>query len=240
MKKEILVYIIIFILSFAVTAGFLFYMAKKQKEDKALVAASQKQIKTKVVLEKKENADSLKAVKDSLNQVESEFQSFVTQLKNLYSTTKKPKTEKELENIQRNVDSLLVILKTKVDSLSEKDRKNQKKIAELQKELSINDNIIRKQIAEIKSINNENKKKREEDHQAELNKQKEKDDTSLRELAKIYNKMDAKKVAEILKNMPVERATAILKRLNQKKIAQILAVLPPAIATSYSSKLTEN
>jgi flagellar motility protein MotE (MotC chaperone) len=58
-----------------------------------------------------------------------------------------------------------------------------------------------------------------------------------RQLARVYNNMDAKKVASLMQSMSDEHSVSVLKAMNQRKVAQIMATLPPAKATAYSRLL---
>jgi flagellar motility protein MotE (MotC chaperone) len=58
-----------------------------------------------------------------------------------------------------------------------------------------------------------------------------------RQLARVYNNMDAKRVATLMQSMSDEHSVSVLKIMNQRKVAQIMAALPPAKATAYSRLL---
>ena len=55
-----------------------------------------------------------------------------------------------------------------------------------------------------------------------------------RQLARIFNNMDASRVAQILQTLPPETAVNVLRSMNQRRISQVMAALPPRIATQYS------
>lgn len=240
MKKDVFVYLIIFIISFGVTAGFLYFVSQKKINASPTDSTAVKSTVNNTVQKVQEKmTDTIKAAADTANQDQGEFKSFVSQLKSLYTDTKKPKTEKELEKIQKNVDSLLTVMNKKIDSLRTLNKKYEKQIDNLHRELASDDAIIRKQSEQIKGMDANYKNKIDAINKENAAKEKHQEETNVKELAKIYNKMDAKKVAGILQNMPSEKAIQILRFMSPKKTAQILSALPPAVATSYSQKMSE-
>jgi len=68
---------------------------------------------------------------------------------------------------------------------------------------------------------------------------KEEKEPDYRQMAKIYNNMDAKKVAQLMQQMSPERSVRILKLMNARKKSQIMAALPAGVATRYSRLLME-
>jgi len=56
-------------------------------------------------------------------------------------------------------------------------------------------------------------------------------------IARIFNNMDANRVAQILQTLPPETSANILKTMNQRRIAQVMAALPPRVATQYAELL---
>lgn len=56
-------------------------------------------------------------------------------------------------------------------------------------------------------------------------------------LARIYNGMDAKKVAQLMQQMPDEDSVNVLKAMNQRKRSQIMAALPARKANDYAQLL---
>ena len=55
-----------------------------------------------------------------------------------------------------------------------------------------------------------------------------------RNLAKLYNNMDAKKVADLMQQMKAEDSVQVLKLMNQRSMAEVMAALPPDVASRYS------
>jgi len=60
-----------------------------------------------------------------------------------------------------------------------------------------------------------------------------------RQIARIYNNMDAKKVASLMQEMSPDRSVRILKAMNQRKKSQVMAALPPGVATRYARLLMD-
>ncbi|MCL2064532.1 MAG: hypothetical protein FWG98_09195 [Candidatus Cloacimonetes bacterium] len=58
-----------------------------------------------------------------------------------------------------------------------------------------------------------------------------------RQLARIFNNMDASRVAQILQTLPPETAINVLRAMNQRRIPLVMAALPPRVATQYSQLL---
>ena len=59
-------------------------------------------------------------------------------------------------------------------------------------------------------------------------------------VARLYNNMDNARVSQLLQRMEPTQAIEILKVMNQRKVAQIMGLLPPNVASEYSLLLMAN
>jgi flagellar motility protein MotE (MotC chaperone) len=65
-------------------------------------------------------------------------------------------------------------------------------------------------------------------------------DMDYRQLAKICNGMDAKKVAKLMQQMETDQSVNVIKLMNQRQVSKVMAALPAKVAAQYSLKLAEN
>ena len=61
-----------------------------------------------------------------------------------------------------------------------------------------------------------------------------------RQIARIYDGMDSKKVGTLLQQMTPENAVQILKRMNQRKVTKIMADLPTNVSMRYAQLMLLN
>lgn len=236
MKKNIIIYIAIFVGSMLITNGLLFFVFKKDSAAAELVRKA------------KLKADSLKAytVKDTMSINEDPLEEVYKMMdlrKKVSSYNEEPK------DYLTKSDSMLVSVSGSLDKILALQQKNMKKIIDLNEELKTKDAAIsenNKKMGELQQrvtqLQEELKKKQEEIRLAKAdasvakkNAQSEteansadaqQNEKNLKFLANTLNGMDPGKVAILLESMPDKKAAQILKRMNQRKIAKVLSALP--------------
>jgi len=60
-----------------------------------------------------------------------------------------------------------------------------------------------------------------------------------KQMARIYNNMDAKKVAQLMQQLSADSSVRILKNMNARKKSQVMAALPPGVAARYTRLLMD-
>ncbi len=247
MKKEALVYILIFILSFALTSASLYYFTQNKKTASAKADSLKQGVKTDSVFsdtteEEKpvEQVDEAPKQQENYTDEEKEFLKLVEKIKNIHGyKTEQPVSKEEQEKYQAKVDSSLTALKKEVESYKRDKERLTRDISEYKASIRKKDEVIRNQNTKITEYESKMTTLRSDiEKENKIQKQKESSE-NLKGVVKIYNNMDPKKAAEFIQNMPMNKGILILKSLNQKKAAKIMAAMRPQMAAAYSQKLAE-
>jgi len=246
MKKEALVYILIFILSFALTSATLFFMTKNKKNVSVPADSLKKEAKkdstsedifknVKPVEKKKE-----KTIENNYSDDEKLLMSLVEKIKNIHGIkSEEPLNKEEQDKQWAKVDSTLKALKDEVRIYKKKQDQMAREIGEYKSSLRKKDEVIKNQNARIAEYEKKITTLKSE-YEEETRQQKSKESAdNLKSVAKIYNNMDPKKAADFIQKMPVNKGLMILKSLNQKKAAKILAAMQPQMAAIYTQKMAE-
>ncbi len=251
MKKELIVYILIFVISFALTSGMLFFLTKGQKTstqskaDSLKTVAKKEVVQAKAVETKKDStakspASTTKKNTDNLSQQEKDFLRLIDQIKKLHGMKdEEPKEKDQQKEYWEKVDSTITVLKKQIESQQKEQKTLTDKVKTYEKTVKDKDALIKNQQAKIAELEKKNVDLHKEKEQIISTKKEEESSENLKSLAKIYNNMDPKKAAEFIQRMPMEKGIGILKNLNQKKAAKIMSAMKPENAARYSQKLSE-
>jgi flagellar motility protein MotE (MotC chaperone) len=145
-------------------------------------------------------------------------------------------------DIQAQMDSTIAVMNTQIDSLRsvielfENDNQNlitsidvkESEIVELNNSIESLFSMIQTLQDEIYQLQNP------EIEEEEVR------PPNFRQLARLYNNMDARRVSQLLQRMPPEQSVGILRLMNQRKASQIMAVLPPRVADQYAQIMIDN
>lgn len=251
MKKELIVYILIFVISFALTSGMLFFLTKSQKKTSQSKADSLKTVAKKEVVqpkavETKKDTTAQKATTtakkntDNLSQQEKDFLRLIDQIKKLHGMKdEEPKEKDQQKEYWEKVDSTITVLKKQIENQQKEQKTLSDKVKTYEKTVKDKDALIKNQQAKISELEKKNTDLHKEKEQITNAKKEEESSENLKSLAKIYNNMDPKKAAEFIQRMPIEKGIGILKNLNQKKAAKIMSAMRADNAARYSQKMSE-
>lgn len=251
MSKDALIYIIVFLVSLLLNVFMLgYYYITTFHKDAVRQAAIEDSLFVESV-ELHQKVDSLeialqetrpsflnrRMIQQDLQEHEQDYLELARRIRALYSgKDSRSSDEKTIADLQTQMDSTLVIMNARVDSLRSIASRLLRENNSLIKSITTKDS----QIADLNNLIislNERIKNLEEENFALMNPVDDNDDLDFKKIARIYNNMDAKKIAQLLQNMSPEKSVNILKNMNQRKVAQVLAALPPAVATQYSQLL---
>jgi len=183
--------------------------------------------------------DLMKNIDELHNQIVAQNDDYSLREQSLSSTYKDELSTKDqiiqekdqiIQEMERKMAEKDRIISAKDDTLKQKDRSidikennitlREKQIDELRSQVRSLNNIISGLRKDIYNLKNTITVVSEPDYLA---------------LAKLYNNMNAKKVASLLQNMPPEQSVNILKLMTSRKRAQVMTVLPVDVGTHYSN-----
>ncbi len=257
--KNIMVYVIIFVVSMALTNGLLYFLSQKNKTEKTAVKPTDKKETVHDTLNQDEPQESLQTKNTEPEKQPEEVPAEAVSnpnplndyanLKNLKNKLEGMYSKRNNSRTPREVDSMLTVMRKQVDSLINNQKSYAKKINELNLQLQSKDAVIKRQTEKTTVIeekystmvaNTKKKAKIEEEKAKEEPKPVSvQTDKSVKLLAATYNSMDAKKVAQLMQIMPDDKIVAILKKMNTRKVGKILEVMPPERSSVISDKLSQ-
>ncbi len=236
MKKNLVQYIIVFLLSFIAANIVLFFLIRNKvrdaRENIEIVADSLGVMDSLAVLEQ----DSVFVLGDSIPDKLDEYRRLTIlkeELQKYYA----------FENLQdmsfEEADSLVERHSKIIESLIERQQAYIEKIEELRKQLSeknVKITSLEEKISKMeeKFTSLESQYAKEEEQAEESEKQ-----NSIKYLADTYSTMDAKKVAQLMLPLTDEKIIEILRKMNQRKSGKVLSYLPPSRSAKIVALMAE-
>ncbi len=236
MKKNLVQYIIVFLLSFIAANIVLFFLIRNKvrdaRENIEIIADSLGVIDSLAVLEQ----DSVFVLGDRIPDKLDEYR----RLTILKEELEKYYAFESMQNMSfEDADSLVERHTKIIESLIERQQAYISKIEDLRKLLS-------EKNVKITSLEEKISKMEEKFTSLESNYSKEKEQAeetekqnSIKYLADTYSTMDAKKVAQLMLPLTDEKIIEILRKMNQRKSGKVLSYLPPKRSASIVALMAE-
>ncbi|MCB5250661.1 MAG: hypothetical protein RBS16_07175 [Candidatus Cloacimonadales bacterium] len=251
MKKEMIIYVGIFLLAFLFTSLALFFLTSNKKkaiESDTLavdtVFIHESDISQQPVQDIDQETESNVAKQDksgNYSPEEIQFLELVEKLKAIYGLSTDDKKDEivEIEDKWSLVDSTLKKMEKEIAEQKKINNKLEQTIITLRDTLHKTNTVIIERNKKIDDLE-KNISNLIASHKQEIALIKdEKIDANLKKLIGIYNNMDPKKAAEILPKMDFDTGVIVLKSIDQKRSAKILAAMQAQTAAAYSQKITK-
>ncbi len=234
MKKPVVIYLLVFFLSFIITNTLLYFMMNKQY---------QKSLLEDVVTDSIPDLTSLVQPDTLIDKIEEVIPNRIAEYEK-FMALKKEMTDmmQDLaiyEYTQPQIDSVKNNANIKIDSLA---MNNQQQIANMSMMSDKIDSLTEQNselLSRIKTLTEKisemEKEKSKEEVVPEDNTQQEQ---SLKYLAQTYDTMKPKEVARLLLPLPDEKVIKILKMMNQRKTGKVLQSLPAIRSSRIINKMT--
>ncbi len=235
--KDILVYVGVFVVSFILINGTIFFLLKDR-----IMGTGEQMAQADSTLVAEESVDSTLidttiATIDGSSQPLEEYNNLMQLRKRLIQIYSDGKIH---DYSPAEIDSTLHDLIAQVDTLAASQQRYIRRINKQQSDMRTRDNtIVRlnqkiKELEEnISQIRNVNQKAQDEQSQQESMK-------SLKMVAETFEAMDPESAVEKMLALPDDKIIRILKLMSERKRAKIMEVLPNPRATIIVRKMTES
>ena len=179
------------------------------------------------------------------DETEQQFTSLVEQLRALFAGETEPPEEEEIEEIyvmsrEEELQIIINSMTTQLDSLKLAINTFSRENEKLQREIRNRDDEINVLAYLIASLRDNIA--RMENEIIRLNTIEEPEiipEIDYRQLGRVLNNMEINRVAQILQSLPPETAINVLKTMNARRMGQVMSALPPRVANQYSEMLLQ-
>ncbi len=234
--KDILVYVGVFLISFILINGILFFLLK----DKILSSGDMTAADSTLVAGEVADStivDTSIATLDGTPQPLEEYNNLMKLRKRLIHIYSDGKIH---DYSPAQIDSTLQDLIAQVDTLAESQQRYIRRINRQQSDIRSRDNTIVQLNQQIKDLEENISLIRSSNQKAADEKTEQETAKKLKMLADTFEAMDPESAVEKMLSLPDEKIISILKLMSERKRAKVMEVLPNSRATMIIRKMSES